>query len=242
MIRARCHPALRGLVPPPVPAGQALPGWLRQMPSEVAAHSLGGQPVRTLKHCPPILDAFASGILIPLATDLQVANGQLSWDWQMPHLPDTLISRAPVGVHVPEQAQGAPFHVGSNTILKLMNFWTLQVPEGFSLLFTHPLNRTDLPFEVLSGVVDCDRFCDGYVHFPALWRDAGFQGTVPRGTPIAQVFAIPRAAQALELADMDEEAIARNRAVQQALGQERGHYRKVFRARSRGIDVTGAVE
>ena len=91
-------------------------------------------------------------------------------------------------------------------------------------------------------MVDCDRFCDGYVHFPALWRDAGFQGTVPRGTPIAQVFAIPRAAQALELADMDEEAIVRNRAVQQALGQERGHYRKVFRARSRGIDVTGAAE
>ena len=88
-------------------------------------------------------------------------------------------------------------------------------------------------------MVDCDRFCDGYVHFPALWRDPGFQGIVPRGTPIAQVFAIPRAAQALELADMDAEAMARNRGVQQALGQERGHYRKVFRARTRSKDAKG---
>ena len=37
---------------------------------------------------------------------------------------------------------------------------------GWSILFTHPLNRDDLPFRTLSGIVDCDRFGAGLVHFP----------------------------------------------------------------------------
>lgn len=229
MIRARCHPGLRPLLPEPVPAGRALPGWLRDMPSEVAAPTLGGEAVRTFKHCPPMLDALAFGVLIPLATDLHVAEGQISWDWDPPVLEDALISRAPVGLHVPEQAQGAPFRLVANAVVKFMNFWTLSVPEGWSLLFTHPLNREDLPFRSLSGVVDCDRFGDGYVHFPALWTDPGFEGTLPRGTPVAQVIAVPRAGQGLDICTMEQEAVARNREVQRALAAKRGVYRKSFR-------------
>jgi hypothetical protein len=229
MIRARCHPRLEPILPKPVPAASALPDWLRAMPSEAAAPSLGGERVRTLKHCPPVIDALSTGVLIPLAADLRVAGGEVSWDWDPPILEDARITRAPLGLHVPEQAEGAPFRLAANAVLKFMNFWTLEAPEGFSLLFTHPLNREDLPFRTLSGVVDCDLFRDGYVHFPALWADPGFEGTLPRGTPVAQVFALPRAAQGLDLGVMDEDEIARNREVQRALSDERGVYRKRFR-------------
>lgn len=229
MIRAKCHPKLEPILPKPVPAGKALPEWVRAMPSEVAAPSLGGERVRTLKHCPPLIDALSTGVLIPLATDLTVSGGEVSWDWDPPILEDARITRAPVGLHVPEQAEGAPFRLAVNAVLKFMNFWTLEAPEGFSLLFTHPLNREDLPFRTLSGVVDCDLFRDGYVHFPALWTDPGFEGTLPRGTPVAQVFALPREARGLELGVMSEDEIARNREVQRALAEERGVYRKRFR-------------
>ena len=229
MIRARCHPRLEPILPKPVPAAKALPDWFRAMPSEVAAPSLGGEPVRTLKHCPPVIDALSTGVLIPLAADLAVAEGEVSWNWDPPVLEDARITRAPVGLHVAEQAEGAPFRLGAGVVLKFMNFWTLEAPEGFSLLFTHPLNREDLPFRTLSGVVDCDLFRDGYVHFPALWTDPGFEGRLARGTPVAQVFALPRAAQGLDLGVMDEDEIARNRDVQRALAEERGIYRKRFR-------------
>lgn len=229
MITARCHPALRDLLPRPVPAAQALPDWLRAMPAQVPAPSLGGEVVRTLKHCPPVLDALSTGLLIPLVTDLTLAGGELAWEWEPPHLPDTLIPRAPVGLHVPEQATGLPFHTQPDAVIKFLNFWTLSVPQGWSLLFTHPLNRLDLPFRTLSGIVDCDSFADGYVHFPALWTDPGFAGTLPRGTPVAQVFALPRDAQEVDIGVMDDDEIARNRDVQQALGAERGVYRKRFR-------------
>lgn len=229
MIRARIHPMLSGLVPEPVPAAQALPDWFRAMPQEVAAPSLGGAAVRTFKHCPPMIDAMSAGIVIPLATDITVRDGELSWNWTPPVLEDARISRAPVGLHVPEQASGAPFRVVANAVVKFMNFWTLQVPDGWSLLFTHPLNREDLPFRALSGVVDCDLFGDGYVHFPALWTDPDFEGVLPRGTPVAQVLAVPRDAPPLDIGEMTAEEIVRNRKTQAALARERGVYRKRFR-------------
>lgn len=110
-----------------------------------------------------------------------------------------------------------------------MNFWTLAAPEGFSLLFTHPLNREDLPFRTLSGVVDCDLFGDGYVHFPALWAAPDFDGVLKKGTPVAQVFAVPRNAQGLEVDVMSDDEIARNNEIQRTLAEARGVYRKRFR-------------
>ncbi len=229
MIKARCHPALRHLLPEPVPGSKAVPDWLRTMPSEVAAKTLGGEAVRTLKHCPPIIDALSGGVIIPLATDLVIAEGQMSWDWDPPILEDARISRAPVGLHVPEQATGAPFRLASGAVIKFLNFWTLEAPAGWSLLFTHPLNREDLPFRTLSGIVDCDLFRDGYVHFPALWHDRAFSGRLPKGTPVAQVFAFPRDMQSLEVDVMTDDQILRNAALQKDLSEQRGVYRKKFR-------------
>ena len=146
---------------------------------------------------------------------------------------NSLVVAAAVSLHVPEQAEGAPFRLDGKVVVKFLNFWTLEAPDGWSLLFTHPLNREDLPFRTLSGLVDCDRFGDGYVHFPALWTDPEFDGTLPRGTPVAQIVAVPRQAQDLELGTLSESGVARNRDVQRALAAERGVYRKQFRHRQR---------
>jgi hypothetical protein len=229
MIRARCHPALEPLLPRPAPARAVLPEWFKAMPAEVQAATLGGEEVRTLKHCPPLIDALSTGVMIPLAADLTISGGEISWDWDPPILPDTRITRAPVGLHVPEQATGVPFRLDIGAVVKFMNFWTLEADPGFSLLFTHPLNREDLPFRTLAGLVDGDTFKDGYVHFPALWTDAGFEGCLPAGTPVAQVFAVPRDRQGLEVGVMDAEGVARNAEIQKALSEERGVYRKRFR-------------
>ena len=229
LIRARCHPALLPLLPPPVPAARALPDWLRQMPAEVAAATLGGEVVRTLKHCPPFIDALSAGILIPLATDLTIRSGEIAWDWAPPPLPDAPISRAPVGLHVPEQASGAPLSLRGQMVIKFTNYWALEAPPDWRLLFVHPLNRPDLPFRTLAGVVDCDAFTLGYVHFPALWTDPDFEGVLPAGTPVAQVIALPRALPGLEVGAMTETEIARSRALQEALQQSPGVYRRDYR-------------
>ncbi len=227
MITARCHPALRPLLPEPVPAARALPGWLRKMPARAPSPTAGAE-VRTLKQCPPFVDAMALGVLILLPVDLLVEDGEIAWDWDLPILEDADMSRAPIGIHVPEQAAGAPFDTGGRLVVKFVNHWTLEAPAGASLLFTHPLNRDDLPFRTLSGVVDCDLFRDGYVHFPAL-LDPEFEGTIPRGTPVAQVIELGGRGGTLEVATMDAARISANRAVQARLGAEPGAYRTTWR-------------
>ncbi|WP_299500042.1 hypothetical protein [uncultured Roseobacter sp.] len=226
MITARCHPALEPLLPKPVPAARMLPSWLRDMPEEVQAASLGGAPVRTLKHCPPMIDAMRLGVLILCPIDLTVCGGELSWEWDPPVLPETLITRAPVGLHVPEQANGSPL-AQDHIFIKFINYWTLEAEPGWSLLFHHPSGHPDLPFQTLSGVVDCDLFADGYVHFPAA-LEPGFEGVIPRGTPIAQVVPVQKDTS-LTVTTMTEAEITSNRDVQEALSTAPGVYRKRFR-------------
>ena len=68
--------------------------------------------------------------------------------------------------------------------------WSIETPKGFSLLFTHPLNRMELPFVTMSGIVDTDEY-ECPVNLPFLIRE-GFMGVIPKGTPIAQVIPIKR--------------------------------------------------
>lgn len=230
----RCLPGFAGRIPQPTPARAALPDWLRAMPSAAAAEALAGAEVRTLKHCPPLLDAMGAGVLFPLTADLTVRDGELSWDWEAPRHPEIAHTRSPVGVHLPEQASGAPFRMPPGQfVVKFTNFWTVEVPPGWSVLFTHPLNREDLPFRTLSGVVDCDRWSDGFVHFPALWTDPGFAGTLPAGTPVAQAVPVRREAVELVVEEMDAGRTAAHAAVEAALGEDPGVYRKQYRGDGR---------
>ncbi|MEC9347715.1 MAG: hypothetical protein VYB54_15925 [Pseudomonadota bacterium] len=229
-IEFRCLPGYAAHLPGPAPATTALPDWLRTMPAEAASAVLGGAMVRTLKQCPPFIDAMRAGVLFPLATDLSVDGGELAWDWDLPRHPVGRQTRAPVGVHVPEQASGAPFALpDSQFVVKFTNFWTIGLPEGWSMLFVHPLNRLDLPFRTLAGVVDCDRWRDGFVHFPAVWTDPDFTGTLPAGTPVAQGIPFPRNVLELDIAEMDEAGLARHAALQDALQAEPGLYRRDYR-------------
>lgn len=231
-ISARCHPDLDGVVPPPVAASGALPAWLRDMPPEAVSEMLGGINVRTFKQCPPLIDACSIGIMLRLACDLEVRDGELSWDWDMPVLPGHSASRAPIGIHAPEQATGAPFQP-TGLFVKFTNYWTLSVPEGWQLLFTHPFNRLDLPFQALTGLVDCDRFGDGYVHCPARWLDPDWEGVLEAGTPFAQVIALPREAVVLQAVPMTAQNMAATEEIQQSIAAEEGVYRKRFRLRAR---------
>ena len=79
----RCDPALADQLPPPVPARGQLPDWLRAMPAN--AHSeIHGRDIRTVKQCPPFVDAMAYGVMILLPCDVRMDHGSLSWAWDVP--------------------------------------------------------------------------------------------------------------------------------------------------------------
>ena len=78
----RCDPALEPYLPRPVPAREALPRWLADMPRQALsdAHAM---EVRTVKHCPPFIDAMSHGFIMPLPCDVRVEDGVLAWDWDI---------------------------------------------------------------------------------------------------------------------------------------------------------------
>ena len=228
-IRFSCLPGYEPYLPKPTLAAGNLPDWLKRMPASAESAVLAGADVRTVKQCPPFVDAMQAGILFPLAADVTVRGGEFSWDWDLPRHPQSRLTRSPIGIHVPEQATGAPAVPEGQFVLKFTNFWTVELPVGWSMLFTHPVNRVDLPFQTLTGLVDCDRFSDGFVHFPALWTDPDFEGVLKAGTPVAQGFPVPREALELETGAFEAEQLDRHLAVEDGLQSERGFYRKSFR-------------
>ena len=132
----------------------------------------------------------------------------------------------------------APFARDGQAAIKFNSFWTIELEPGWSLFATHPVNRDDLPFRLITGLVDADRFHDGGINFPAIWTQPDFSGVLPKGTPVAQVFAVPRAAPQLEFEAFDEahkQAYAKT--VAEVLASP-NVYRKRFRARrGRGPDL-----
>ena len=192
----RCDPALIDVLPRPVPARQALPDWLRAMPNKAFSQT-HGQDVRTLKQCPPFVDAMIHGFVMPLACDVRVSEGKFAWDWNLPPLSVESHPRSPLSFHVPAQMAGTPLHDESRSAIKFNSFWTIELEPGYSLYATHPANRADLPFRTLTGLVDADLFNAVGILFPAVWIDPGFSGILPAGAPVAQCFPAPIARAAL---------------------------------------------
>jgi len=229
-ITFRCDPALIELLPRPVPAKAVLPDWLRAMAPRVMS-GVHQRSIRTVKQCPPFVDAMTHGFMLLLPCDVTVAAGQFSWDWLLPALTVAGHPRAPLSFHVPEQIAGSPLAHGVQSAIKFNSFWTIELEPGWSLMAVHPVNRLDLPFRTLTGLVDADRFNEVGINFPAVWVDAGFEGVLPRGTPFAQCYPVPREAPALICEPMAEDRVRGYNALAERIMAGPGVYRKGFRSK-----------
>ena len=83
----------------------------------------------------------------------------------------------------------------------------VQVPEGYTVLFTHPMNINDLPFRTVSGFNDASNFMTGPGNLPFhIKKD--WEGTIPAGTPYAQIIPIKNESWTSEIVDYTEEQMA----------------------------------
>jgi hypothetical protein len=225
----RCPAELQGVIPPPVPATLGLPDWLKAMPAQ-ALNALNQQETPTVKRCPPFIDAMTAGFLLPLICDLKVENGQFTWENDLPPGGAVPFVRSPIGLHESSQVRGTPLFEDDRFLIKFHNLWTIEAPEGYALFFTHPVNRFDLPFTTLSGLVDCDRYHDNWIHFPAHWHDMNFKGVLPRGTPVAQCIPVKREKWVAHMAGFTSEDTSRVQEQMTEIAREQGVYRRLFRA------------
>lgn len=225
----RCDANLVDHLPRPQPARAVLPDWLRQMPS-TAFSEAHGSDIRTVKQCPPFVDAMTHGFVFTLPCDVHVQDGVFSWDWPLPEPAARLHPRAPLSFHVPAQVAGTPWHDEHRAVVKFNSFWTVELPAGWSLYAMPPANRSDLPFRALCGLVDADRYHDVGILFPAIWTEPDFAGVLARGTPVVQCFPVPRDSLEYTFGIFDAAATADYDALGRQLLEEKGVYRKHHRA------------
>jgi hypothetical protein len=200
--------------PPPFPANQDIPGWFKQMPAE--ATTPGDEPTLTLKKCPPFLDAMTSGYLIPVCVDIQfeMEPDGLRFATALPILE----------VHPLRQIAGAPF-AGRQVVVKFLNPWIVRTAPGYSSLFVQPLNRFDIPFHVLAGVVETDVYYRE-VNFPAICMlQPGQKFLLKKGTPIVQVIPILRESCNFSLGHTDTE---RRKVFEKGFEGAAGHYKEHY--------------
>jgi|LakMenEpi03Aug12_release.lakeMendotaPanAssembly.Ray.scaffolds.fasta_scaffold168157_3 hypothetical protein len=168
-----------------VPAKTLVPNWYKTTPQHWDAKVNFFNLNQTVKLCVPFLDGLTSGYVITTAGDLVVEKQGLSYNftWGLNDVPimEVRDMRVMGNMPYPVGFVNESYAWKSNTSLK--------IPDGYSALFTHPLNRYDLPFLTTSGVVDSLSMTDGNMPF---FLQEGFSGVIPQGTPIAQVIPFKR--------------------------------------------------
>jgi hypothetical protein len=205
----RCPPELEGVLPRPSLALLGLPDWFKAMPASAFSSVMHTEQL-TVKKCPPF-----------------------SWDFEMPGGAITSYSRSPLDFHDSAQVAGTPLFKDDTFVIKFNNFWTIESPPGYSLLVTHPVNRYDLPFVTLTGLIDTDLYKDNFINFPARWRDHSFRGVLPKGTPVAQCIPVKRELWSAQFETITGDAVARLQVTAGAVTSEQGVYRRQFRAPKR---------
>lgn len=177
------------LVPKIEPAKKFFPEWLKNIDRFYDGSNkikiLGWSSNVGVKYCNPFTDTFTSGYMLSLHCDVLVekdqGNQKISWRHEL--VPVTtrefnLIKDIP-----------SPKNFGQFEYAWEL-FYRIKLPKGYSALFTHPLNRLDLPFFTASGIVDADYgMGGGGVSFCI---DKDFEGAIPAGTPIVQIFPFKR--------------------------------------------------
>jgi hypothetical protein len=164
------------------PAKNHVPEWYKKIPkwknNEIFKVEEGFG--HSMKLCMPFLDSLTSGYMILLPNDLYVKNqdGAPYLTWKDAEFPPKWRK----DVSNPNIVPSGHF--------PLEYTWQISVaytiPQGYSMLVTHPFNRSDLPFTTLTGIVDGGLVMSHIGSLPFYIKE-GFEGIIPQGTPIAQI-------------------------------------------------------
>lgn len=177
---------------PPAPAKTLLPEWYKSL-----THFYGGKPsVRngmanlSVKACMPFYDAMTSGYV-------QTAWQDMSFEFERKE-------DGAETVYFGEPYEVASFHVrDSAPSVKITEDYYpfefvyhppfyAELPKGWSLLITQPLNSFDSPLVFTSGIVDSDLFTRSSKGNLPFFVKRGFQGIIPKGTPLFQMIPVKR--------------------------------------------------
>lgn len=177
----------------PQPISRTIPDWFRKADrfainpytNEPWINPQDGGKVPTWKACPAVFDVMASGYALRTPCDIEfyINNGEIACRVLDNQYQDFIHPRD----EMPQFEHPAGYY--KKHFAWWMD-WAIEVPEGYSVLYTHPMNRFELPFLSTSGVVDNDK-----VNMPGtmpFFVREGWTGIVKAGTIYSQLFPFKR--------------------------------------------------
>jgi hypothetical protein len=175
----------------PGPASKEIPEWYlkadRYAKDEDGNDFIGmdGGKIPSWKACPAIYDILATGYVLKTPCDIEFIeeDGELHVDISDPKCQDF--------IHYRDKMPGFESPMGyRDKHFAWWPDWMPSVPEGYSVLFSQPFNRFDLPFLNTSGVVDSD--CVDIPGTIPFFIAKDWSGIIPKGTPYVQLFPFKR--------------------------------------------------
>jgi len=167
-----------------VSASKIIPDWYKKIPPSIPADD-PSREASTVKKCLPFLDALNLGYYAVLPHDLLVQ------DHENEKYIRVIDNFNTIELETHNRTNGIPIPNGYYPIMwRLIGLPHITTPDEYSILVTHPLNRNDLPFLTLSGVIDTDKL--SMVLSVTFYIRNDFVGIIPKGTPIAQIIPLKR--------------------------------------------------
>jgi hypothetical protein len=163
-----------------LPAKMSIPQWYKDTEKPHPKNIIFSEDPKNIKYCRPFLDAFTTGYAMVTPFDIIVKRDNqttfFSWaDGNAAFIIPRGNNAAPL---LPTPKGFSNEHFVWNTV------HDIKLPKGYSALFVHPLNRHDLPFMTLSGVIDGELIHSGKI--PFFIKD-DFEGVIPAGTAYLQI-------------------------------------------------------
>lgn len=181
------YPDLYGVIPEPIPARSMLPDWFKKLKGfgHEELDDPTAWPSRSIKRCPPVLDAMVSGWILTTPAEMSIVVNEdgSGVEWR------TDLNYNVIEDHDVGQIKGHPSL--PRLPLKILNYWHMKTPPGWSTLFVSPLNRENKYFEAMSGVVETDKYLE-FVNFPSFLKQTGTTFIIPRGYPVIQAIPFKR--------------------------------------------------
>ena len=176
----------------PEPVSKSLPEWSKsadryaKMPNGDYWIGPDKGKIPTWKACPAIYDIFISGYVYKTPCDIEFfldQNNEISAKVSDPRYADFIQFRTPM----PQFEHPKGYY---KKHFAWYPDWAVATPAGYSVLYAQPFQRFDLPFLTTSGIVDNDK-----VNLPGTFPffiQEGWTGTLPAGTPYAQMIPFKR--------------------------------------------------
>ena len=209
--------------PEPKPASKFVPEWYKRQPATVDEEEgiKRGMYNGTVKKCLPIFDLMTAGYMLQFPMDVYVDSTNPEKLEVVGPVPMQRFTSDMFATHAPEQYSQYPGEpdIYHKQLFRIMPFWSIKTPPGYSVLVVHPMHQDSLPFKTLGGFVDTDGFIsDG--HF-SMYVKKDFKGVIPQGTPFAQVIPIKREAWGMELVGHEDSSLE--------IKKQRIHIRSTFK-------------